>query len=147
LTLTLENALSRLQVKDREAIINFLENRKWNRVPNGFTALSDNVGLVKLDMEQPIKLADKLEYHRKKIDIHYIYSGLDQIQLKLTSACTEEFKAYDLHDDYGLYSDQATKILFLKKNDAIYLGPEMAHMALCGKGPVQKVVFKVNSNA
>ena len=144
---SIDQAIARLDSADALVIKEFLLNNTWNSIPSGYTFLSERVGVVKLNMDQPIELANKLEYHLTKIDVHYLYDGEDEIRLKPKMDCSDENRTYSPEEDYGLFSDSPTQVVKLTKKEALYIGPEIAHMALCGTGTVKKLVFKINVDA
>ena len=144
---SIKQAIVRLNSVDALVIKEFLSNNTWNSIPSGYTSLSERVGVVKLNMDQPIKLADKLEYHRVKADIHYVFDGEDEIRLKEIINCENEYQPYNPNEDYGLFSDIPNDVVLLCSKQALYLGPETAHMALCGTGSVKKLVFKIKLDA
>ena len=98
---SLEQALAKLKNADALTISDFLQNSNWSTVSAGYTTLSERVGVVKLNMDQPIVLADKLEYHLINIDVHYVFDGEDEIRLKPKVDCNEEFRPYISDEDYG----------------------------------------------
>ena len=110
-------------------------------IPDGYTNLSEQVRVLNLNMEQPIALASKLEYHLTKVDVHYVFSGEDEIHLKRKRECVEEYKEFSLKGEFGLFSHASTEIVILTIKDALYIRPETAPMALCGTGNVWNVVF------
>lgn len=142
----LKQALEKLGAENARAIEYFIAENQWPDIPKGYTALSDSLAVVKLEVEQPIELADKLEFHRKAIDLHYVVVGTDQVHTKALSNCGKLHLAYKEAEDYGLYADKPEEVLKLEAGQGIYLGPETAHMALCGTGTVQKLVFKIKVN-
>lgn len=117
------------------------------KLPNGFPTEPEELGtglkVVPLQIEQPIDLHDKLEYHRSAFDLHYVAEGEDLFRLKPLNNCRLEYKSYDEKNDYGLYSDETEEEINLRAGDAILIDTNIAHMALCGKGAVKKLVFKI----
>ena len=144
---SMDRAIAKLNSADALVIKEFLLQNHWANISEGYTALSHRVGVVKLNLNQPIELANKLEYHLDKIDIHYVFDGEDEIRLKSKMNCGDEYKPYNSEEDYGLFSDPPTEVVILGSKQALYLGPETAHMALCGTGCVKKLVFKVKVDA
>lgn len=139
----LEEALRQLSFNDARIVSDFIQSNEWNDIPKGFSEITERVGVVKLEIEQPVELADKLEFHRKAIDLHYVVSGIDKVYQKPLANCTDLYLQYQEKDDYDLYSDEPAQVMELSNGYAIYFGSEMAHMALCGKGKVQKLIFKI----
>ena len=111
--------------------------------PNEPIHLAEGLIAIPLDLDQPIALADKLEYHSKALDLHLTLEGCDQFNFKSLEDCNEEHRPYDIGDDYGLYSDLPDSTFESGPGDAVLIDTNLAHMALCGNGKVKKLVFKI----
>ncbi len=142
-----KEVLEVLSVEDEGVISRFLETLDWDTLNAGRTELSPTVAVVKIEEKQPIGLAHLLEYHRSFADLHVTLEGNDSYRFKLLADCTQESKPYDPDQDYGLYEDAPGQTLVVHPGEAVYIGTDMAHMALCGAGQVRKLVFKIRLSA
>ena len=126
-----------------DQIREFLNRTNWNDLPSGRSEIGPTLYVVKIKGDQPIEMANCLEYHQKWFDLHYTCQGIDVIQAKPLNTCEQELKPYQEDADYGLYSDKPVEIISIPEGNVCFIGPETAHMAMCGTGPLDKLVFKI----
>ncbi|MGX5820989.1 YhcH/YjgK/YiaL family protein [Chitinophaga lutea] len=91
---------------------------------------------------------EKMESHRKYIDVQYVVKGAEQIGIALLNG-QEPSRAYDEESDYMLFSDRPSFFTRLQAGDFAIFFPTDLHMPNLADGtPVQvkKVVIKVAVN-
>jgi YhcH/YjgK/YiaL family protein len=141
---TLQEVCENLDKKDIiQEILKYVKTLEESQKQPQAETLNDGLNVVPLEIVQPISIHDKLEYHRNAIDIHYVLQGKDTYRIKPLVDCKSEFQAYNAKDDYGLFEDQPETEFTLTAGQAVFIDTDMAHMALCGKGLVKKLVFKI----
>ncbi|MDR1926339.1 MAG: YhcH/YjgK/YiaL family protein [Endomicrobium sp.] len=86
----------------------------------------------------------KLEAHRKYIDVQYIIEGYDVIGWKNLLNCKEVYKNYDELKDIIFFNDKHDFDIFLNPGTFAVFFPQDAHAPLCGKKPVKKCIVKIN---
>lgn len=87
--------------------------------------------------------AQKLEAHRKYLDIHVLLEGAEQIGWKSLEDCGTPSKAYDEEEDYMLFDELGSSYVDLKPGQFAIVYPEDAHAPLIGSGKVRKLVVKL----
>ncbi|MDR3256447.1 MAG: YhcH/YjgK/YiaL family protein [Endomicrobium sp.] len=85
----------------------------------------------------------KLEIHRKYIDVQYIIDGYDVIGWKSLSNCKKIYKNYDKSKDIAFFNDYPDFNIILKQGSFSVFFQQDAHAPLCGKLPVKKCIVKV----
>ncbi len=86
---------------------------------------------------------NKLENHRRYIDIHYTRKGVDHIGWKSLQECVQKDTEFDPEKDFQLWNDPATKTITVSPGEFAIFFPEDAHCPLSGEEDYQKVVFKI----
>lgn len=107
---------------------------------------SDNVFIINSEPECLSKEEQVLEYHQKYLDIHILLTGEETIGWKNLSDCTQQKKAFDVENDFGLYSDIPTTYLTLQPGQFAIVYPEDAHAPIIGNGKIRKLVVKIKVN-
>ena len=85
----------------------------------------------------------QLEYHRRYLDIQYIFQGVDEIGWLAESDCNRPIDPFDSASDFGFYFDRPDTWLSVRSGEFAIFFPEDAHAPLAGTGPVKKVIVKV----
>lgn len=84
------------------------------------------------------------EAHREYLDVHYIFSGQERINLAFIDKLS--FKEYKADEDFVSMEGEKSQSIILEKDDFLILYPEDVHMT-CLKVKeselVKKAVFKV----
>lgn len=104
---------------------------------------SDNVFIINSEPECLTKEEQVLEYHRAYLDIHILLTGEETIGWKNLSDCTQEQKAFDIENDFGLYADTPTTYITLQAGQFAIVYPEDAHAPIIGNGKIRKLVVKI----
>ena len=95
---------------------------------------------------KPLSSEDKLEAHRRNIDVHYIYGGAEVILVKDIRDLTQ-IGDYDADGDYAFYEvPEGTHEVTLEEGEVAILFPEDGHkarIAVTDPVDVKKIVIKV----
>jgi YhcH/YjgK/YiaL family protein len=86
---------------------------------------------------------DRLEAHRKYIDIQFVVSGDEWIGWQDLAACGETGLGYSAEKEIEFYTAAPAKWFRVQPGSFAIFFPEDAHAPLAGEGPVHKVVMKV----
>ena len=87
----------------------------------------------------------KLEIHRKYIDLQYIIKCYDIIGWKSLRECGNIYAGYDVEKDIAFYNDKPDFNIKLNAGYFALFLPGDAHAPLCGDFPVKKCIIKINS--
>lgn len=87
----------------------------------------------------------KLEFHKKYVDIQYVIEGQDIIGWKNLLSCNQVYKEYQLPKDIGFYSDIPDFNIVLNQGGFVVFFPQDAHAPLCSKSSVKKCVVKIEA--
>lgn len=85
----------------------------------------------------------KLEVHRRYIDIHVPLLQAETIGWKHISELGESEAPFDEQDDYALYTDSPSSFVKVKPGEFLLVYPEDAHAPLIGEGRQRKLIAKV----
>ena len=84
-----------------------------------------------------------LEAHRRYIDIHYCFDGVEEIGWRPTQACQHIKTPYDEQNDFTTFVDPAECWVVLTPGLLAIFFPEDAHAPMVSDGLVTKSVVKV----
>jgi YhcH/YjgK/YiaL family protein len=100
-----------------------------------------------IEMSPPKALKDqKLEVHRKYIDVQYILDGYDVIGCASLLKCSQIYKDYDETKDIEFFDDKPDFSIILNKGKFVIFFPNDAHAPLCGEKLVKKCIIKIDVN-
>ena len=102
-----------------------------------------NLFINVVDTQLLSPLEQKLEVHRKYIDIHVPLTQAELIGYKHISFLGESEAPFNENDDYALYSDPHVCWTLVKPGEFLIVYPEDAHAPLVGKGAQRKLIVKV----
>ena len=85
----------------------------------------------------------KLEMHRKYIDIHVPLTQAEQIGYKHIAYLGESEAPFDEAGDYALYADPNVCWTLVRPGEFLIVYPEDAHAPLVGEGAQRKLIVKV----
>ena len=127
-----------------QPIIDFLNKHSIQNLATGKHPVAANgiFAIVIKTNSRDLK-GQQFEAHRQNLDIHYLVSGKEVLGFTNTHAL-QIANPYVKEEDYLLYhSPQQYSLIGLTEKQFVIFFPEDAHVALCGKGKVRKVVIKV----
>lgn len=100
-----------------------------------------------INMAEPtLKKAEeqKLEVHRKYIDVHIPLSGEEIIGIShLSELSVESDEPFNEEDDYAVYSEPARNYVKVRPGQFCLVFPEDAHAPIIGEGKIKKAIAKV----
>jgi YhcH/YjgK/YiaL family protein len=105
--------------------------------------INENMYAV-VETSRPKKISEqKLEVHRKYIDVQYIIDGYDVIGHKSLANCKEIYKDYEEVKDIAFFNDRPDFDVVLNSGSFAVFFPQDAHAPLCGKTAVKKCIVKI----
>jgi YhcH/YjgK/YiaL family protein len=87
--------------------------------------------------------SQKLEVHRKYIDIHFPLSGAEIVGWSSLSRLNESEAPFDVENDFALYSETPSTYFTALPGDFYIVYPEDAHAPVIGEGVLRKLIVKV----
>lgn len=125
-------------------IFNYVKSNNLLEAELGKTEFDgDNVFIINSEPECLSRENQVLEYHKKYLDIHILLRGEETIGWKNLTDCTQEKKAFDIDEDYGLFQDSPTSYVTLLPGHFAIVYPEDAHAPIIGNGKIRKLVVKI----
>lgn len=103
----------------------------------------DNLFINVVDPTLMTKDAQKLEVHRRYIDVHFPLSGPEIIGVRHISTLGEPDAPFNEADDCAVYTAPATNYLVVEPGDFLLVFPEDAHAPVIGSGKLRKLIAKV----
>lgn len=90
------------------------------------------------------EVAQKLEVHRRYIDVHFPLDGDERVGWKsLADVKCESESPFDETHDFALYAEPASTYFTAHPGEFYVMGPEDAHAPIIGSGNLLKAVAKV----
>lgn len=90
------------------------------------------------------KEEQKLEVHRRYIDVHFPLGGTETIGWRdLKSIAAPSEAPFDEDGDFALYACPAATYLTVRPGEFCVMYPEDAHAPVIGKGSLRKAIAKV----
>ncbi|MCL2485801.1 MAG: YhcH/YjgK/YiaL family protein [Endomicrobia bacterium] len=99
--------------------------------------------VIETSVPKPLN-EQKLEVHRKYIDLQYIIEGCDVIGWKNLNECKEVYAGYNEEKDIMFYNDTYDFQIKLFEGSFALFFQQDAHSPLCGEFPVKKCIVKIN---
>lgn len=128
---------------DIALIKDFLNSYSFKDLPVGKTVLNERVDVIKINYITKSYEERFCEVHEKKIDMHVIFQGQEQIGIQ--DRIYSEILDYVEEHDYS-EAKAELKLFKLKANDFMILYPHEVHAtAIMVESPeqVDKLVFKI----
>lgn len=85
----------------------------------------------------------KLEVHRKYIDIHIPLLQSEVIGWRYIDSLGESEAPFDEEGDFALYSETPTSMVCVRPGEFLLVYPEDAHAPLIGEGQQKKLIAKI----
>lgn len=127
----------------RQAFDYILSN-DFTSVPSGRIELDGDrlfINVCETDLVAPEK--QKLEVHRRYIDVHVPLAQTETIGWKHLSDLGESEAPFDEAGDFALYSDTDVSYIPVHPGEFLAVFPEDAHAPLIGNGHQRKLIVKV----
>lgn len=87
--------------------------------------------------------SQKLEVHRKYIDIHFPLSGAEIVGWSPLLRLNESEAPFDVENDFALYAETPSTYFTALPGDFYIVYPEDAHAPVIGEGVLRKLIVKV----
>ena len=127
-----------------KALFDYIEQHDLREVPAGrITIDGDNLFINVSDATLKTKDAQKLEVHRKYIDVHFPLSGNEIIGIRHLDTLDESDAPFDEENDFALYTAAADNYIVLHPGEFCLVYPEEAHAPIIGTGKLRKLIAKV----
>jgi YhcH/YjgK/YiaL family protein len=124
----------------------YLANTDFSKVEKGkYEIDGTSVFAIVNEYDTVAAAGEKMEAHKKHIDVQYIVSGEEQIGHDFLQEQMPS-KAYDAEADYMLFAEQPMFFSVLKQNMFAIFYPTDLHMPNIMNGkisPVKKIVIKI----
>lgn len=126
-------------------LFDYVRSHDLTKVPAGRLTLSgDDLYINVADATLRSETEQKLEVHRKYIDVHFPLSGDEKIGWSELQTLTCESEApFDVENDFALYSAPASVYFTLHPGELCIVYPEDAHAPIIGQGTLRKAIAKV----
>ena len=111
--------------------------------PGQYEIDGDNAYLVIAEDAPKEEFAQKLEAHKKYIDIQMVVSGSFGLTWKALEECSRLLSEYDPEIDAALYTDKADFEIQIKPDTFVILMPEDAHFPQPPKMNIKKAILKI----
>ena len=104
----------------------------------------DNLYINVDDASLRSREAQKLEVHRRYIDVHFPLDGVEEVGWRSLDSLTCESEApFDEVRDFALYAAPATTYFTVRPGEFYVMFPEDAHAPIIGQGTLRKAIAKV----
>lgn len=103
----------------------------------------DNLFINVNDSELVDRDEQKLEVHRKYIDIHIPLSTSEDFGWRHISTLSDSDAPFDEDNDFALYTAPSDKWFTLCPGEFCIVYPEDAHAPIVGSGKIRKLVAKI----
>ncbi len=129
-----------------EAIELFVSNLSESSWPSPKIEIDGNnlIGIF-IEGNAPVNEASVLtmEAHQKYYDLHFIFSGSENMAMKSKSNCSVIERPYDSENDYILYKENPATRFTIQQNHFVFLTPDDIHISVGTETGFKKVVFKI----
>lgn len=126
-------------------VFDYVRTHDLSAVPAGRITLDGSRLFINVD-DATLRDRDsqKLEVHRRYIDIHFPISGEETVGWTDTCALRVKSEApFDTERDYAFYAQPADVYFTIKPGDFYIMFPEDAHAPIIGFGKMRKAIAKV----
>ncbi|MDO5075025.1 MAG: YhcH/YjgK/YiaL family protein [Bacteroidales bacterium] len=126
-------------------LFDYIKNHDLRQVPAERIVLEGeklyiNVADVKLKQAEE----QKLEVHRRYIDIHFPLSGSETCGWTALNRITQDSESpFNTEEDYALYDLPAETYFTAQVGQFYILFPEDAHAPIIGEGSLRKLIAKI----
>lgn len=87
--------------------------------------------------------SQKLEVHRKYIDIHFPLSGAEIVGWSPLLRLNESEAPFDVENDFALYAEVPSTYFTVNPGEFYIVYPEDGHAPIIGEGVLRKLIVKV----
>lgn len=127
-----------------KAAFDYIKSHDLLAMPLGRIELDgDRLFINNVESELVEKDLQKIEVHRRYIDIHVPLDGEETIGWKPLADLSVVDKAYDDEADFATFAEPASAYLTLKPGQFLVAWPEDGHAPIIGRGRLRKAIVKI----
>ena len=126
-------------------LFDYVKTHDLTKVPAGRIVLQGEELFINVD-DATLRSREeqKLEVHRRYIDVHFPLSGVETVGWCSLETLTEASDAlFDAEKDFALYTVPASSYFEVQPGSFYIVWPEDAHAPIIGEGRLRKAIAKV----
>ena len=126
-------------------LFDYVKTHDLTKVPAGRIVLQGEELFINVD-DATLRSREeqKLEVHRRYIDVHFPLSGAETVGWRSLETLTEASDApFDAENDFALYTAPAASYFEVQPGSFYIVWPEDAHAPIIGEGRLRKAIAKV----
>lgn len=125
-------------------LFDYVKSHDLSQVPAERIVLEgDQLYINVADVELKHPGDQKLEVHRRYLDVHFPLSGPEICGFSSLHGLGQPDAPFDEQDDYALYSQSADTYFTIQPGQFYIVYPEDAHAPIIGQGSLRKLIAKV----
>lgn len=125
-------------------LFEYVSQHDLTNAPTGKITLKGDELFINVNESQMVsREQQKLEVHRKYMDVHIPLIGSEEFGWRHISTLGESDAPFDADNDFALYTDASHKWFTLSPGEFCIVYPEDAHAPIVGEGKIRKLVAKV----
>ncbi len=125
-------------------LFEYLQSHDLMDMPLGrITIDGDDLFINNVESELLPHQAQKLEVHRRYIDVHIPLNGAEIVGWSPLNALGESDKPFDEDKDFALFSQLAQAYTNIVPGQCLIAFPEDAHAPIIGYGKLRKAIAKI----
>lgn len=126
------------------ALFEYVRNHDLLHAPAGRVTIDGDALFINVsDANLVSREAQKLEVHRRYIDVHFPLSGTEECGWTPLEHLASPDAPFNEEADYAVYSQQAETYFTAQPGQFYIVYPEDAHAPIIGQGQLRKLVAKV----
>lgn len=143
------------EIKDRDryyallpqlkTLFDFVLSHDFSGIPTGRIDVDgDKIFINVSETELKSKEEQKLEVHRRYVDVQIPLTASETVAWSPLSALTTESEApFNETDDFALYGEAGQNYLLVRPGQFYMMFPEDAHGPIIGEGKIKKLIGKI----
>lgn len=125
-------------------LFDYVTAHDFSQTPTGRITLKDDDLFINVNESPMIAQANqRLEVHRKYIDIHFPLTCAEGFGWRHLSTLKESDAPFDTDHDFAFYTAPSHKWFTLCPGEFCIVFPEDAHAPIVGNGTIRKLVAKI----
>ncbi len=125
-------------------LFDYLAANDLSNAPAGrITLKGDDLFINVNDSKLVAREQQKLEVHRKYLDVHIPLTCAEDFGWRHLSTLAESDAPFDEDNDFALYTAESHKWFTLNPGEFCIVYPEDAHAPIVGNGEIRKLVAKI----
>ena len=127
-----------------QQLFDYVSTHDLSAVPAGRITLDDDRLFINVNDSQLLTPEEqKLEVHRRYIDVHFPLSCAERVGWTPLEHLGESDAPFNEESDFAVYSCPADTYVTLQPGQFCIVWPEDAHAPIIGEGKIRKLVAKV----